>query len=871
MSQSISGSTLPNAPAPNVADQQNKASERDPRRFPVRLKLAATLVLPISLLLVLAFAQVMDARNDARSVRAQADLANAVTGPGSFLDVLIDERNHTAVYLLDAEDLISSVEPGQYLETRELVDSALGEFEDFIAGSNDEIRTTYQPALDAIESLSAAREAADSEESPRGFQNVAAVQSLFETIAEVTDPLFEANERVSTTITDDNLRHGVAIVDRASRQSNTVSLLTYELAVASLAGDADGVSSTEEIARVASLLRDLRTGEEQIRQNGEGDYQVHVEALFASEHTADFPELVEQALETGGPDLGGLFAAAGDQNAFGYDDLRGAAEDEIEASVDDMTSAANLTQNLVLLVGLAVFALLGMITYAVSRSITRPLRSLTEQAGSMATQRLPQAVAGILETPASQDVVVPELAPVEIRTRDEVADVARALNTVQVSALELAAEQAALRRNISDSFVNLGRRNQTLVGRQLDFITELERHETEPTALANLFRLDHLATRMRRNAESLLVLAGIEPPRKWTEPVRITDVIRAALGEIEDYERALVRGIEPITVVGSVAADVAHLLAELVENALTFSPPNQSVEIRGRRQPAGTTAASSDLHNGDNYTVAIIDMGIGMSADEIERANRRLSGADSFTLTPSKYLGHYVTGMIAARHNITVKLASSPGQGVTATVTLPADLTSDEEVPAVAPLAAPAAESITALARPSQVAVVRREDLQGRGQAALAPAPLAATSRSLQPPPPQPAPVDTPPITTGAYRVGSTEFAIDLGTAPAATPTHPAPGSGGSGGSDGADVRPTPQPMPAAEAPDIDLTSRVQGAQLPAAGVAPVPRTSNPPDRTPSSVQEFLSTFAAGLQEGRTEAARERAVGPPKGDETDES
>ena len=184
----------------------------------------------------------------------------------------------------------------------------------------------------------------------------------------------------------------------------------------------------------------------------------------------------------------------------------------------------------------------------VSRSITKPLRALTSEAKDMAERRLPEAVINILETPLGDDVVMPHVTPVRLQTRDEVADVSDALNTVQDTALDLAVEQAVLRRNIADSFVNLGRRNQNLLGRQLDFITELETNETDADTLANLFRLDHLATRMRRNAESLLVLAGIEPPRQWAAPVRLTDVIRAALGEVEDYQRVTVRGVEPATI-----------------------------------------------------------------------------------------------------------------------------------------------------------------------------------------------------------------------------------------------------------------------------------------------------------------------------------
>jgi hypothetical protein len=272
--------------------------------------------------------------------------------------------------------------------------------------------------------------------------------------------------------------------------------------------------------------------------------------------------------------------------------------------------------------------------------------------------------------------------------------VGEALNTVQDTALDLAVEQAVLRRNIADSFVNLGRRNQNLLGRQLDFITELETNEISPDTLGNLFRLDHLATRMRRNAESLLVLAGIEPARKWAAPVRLTDVIRAALGEVEDYQRVTVRGVEPATVIGAAAADLAHLLAELIENALVFSPPDQNVDIRGRSRPEG-------------YTLAIIDSGMGMDPADIEAANRRLAGAESFTIAPSKYLGHYVAGNLAARHGIGVRLDNSPGNGITATVNIPPALLTTDTVAGVpvAPYADDATGAPAALGSPEPAAL----------------------------------------------------------------------------------------------------------------------------------------------------------------------
>ena len=782
-------------------------------KFPVRSKLVAVLLLPVILLLALGASQVASVRRDARDARAEARLAAAVTGPGSFLNLLVDERNHTAVYLLGAEDLIRSVGPGRYLETRKLVDDARDEFLDFIAGEDEQVQDIYAPALEAVQGLDDLRADVDTNPGERNFQNVAAVQDLFERFGEVTDPLFEANRRVSLIVTEPVLQRGAALVDQSLRQSDTIALLTYGLVVATLAGDADGINTGEEFVNIASLLRDLRAGEQIIRLNGEGDYAPLVEALFASEHIRVFPELVESALDSGAPDVRGLFANAGDEDAFGYDKLRAAAEDRIEQAVDDINSDARRTQTTFTLVGLAVLLALATVTTLVTRSITRPLRSLTRQAMAMAGERLPSAVQGILDAPPSEVIEAPRLEPIDIRTRDEVADVAQALTTVQDAALSLATEQAALRRNIADSFVHLGRRNQTLLGRQLDFITELEQGETDPNALANMFRLDHLATRMRRNAESLLVLAGIKPPRVWRVPVMISDVVRAALSEIENYQRVEILGVEPAAVVGSAAADLAHLLAELIENAIAFSPPHQQVEVSGRYQPVGPDAGA--------FIVTVADSGIGMSAEDVARANERLAGRESFAVAPSQYLGHYVAGMIARRHDITVRLDSSAYRGTTATVTLTSSLLSspdESSVPVPAGRGAYGAPPLPA----AQASTVTR-GLHPGGRASVAP---------------------TIGTYIDSYRVGEAEFGIDFGTLdrsqvpppriPArGAPVALAPTAAAAGPAQGV---PTGRGLPVASGIDTTVIAEAQRARY---------------------VRDTLSRFSAGLEKGRDASAHE--------------
>ncbi len=478
-----------------------------------------------------------------------------------------------------------------------------------------------------------------------------------------------------------------------------------------------------------------------------------------------------------------------------------------------------------------------LLAFVVSRSITQPLRSLTRQAKEMAEHRLPDAVVEILETPLGDDVRPPQATPVTVDTNDEVGDVAEALNSVQETALRLAVEQAVLRRNIADSFVNLGRRNQNLLGRQLDFITELESNETDPDTLASLFRLDHLATRMRRNAESLLVLAGIDPPRKWAAPVRLTDVIRAALGEVEDYQRVTLREVQPATVLGSVAADLAHLIAEFVENALTFSPPNETVSVSGRAVESG-------------YRLAVVDHGLGMDHDDIEQANRRLVGAESFTIAPSKYLGHYVAGNLAARHGVRLMLANMPGTGVAATIDLPpalltadpaGDPITDPNATAVGPGAPPRAPTPDAVV-PAQggPAVPPMPAVTFSGPAAAPVGPVAAPTGPPMAPAPWPAapapPAPPTPVAAAPAAHAGADLPVTPPAADAACPWRPSP----------SEPKPARGPRAPRRGPATTPTLRWPGASAPPVPACRCWAAPPPPRAWPAGAPPAASPSASG-------------------------
>lgn len=318
------------------------------------------------------------------------------------------------------------------------------------------------------------------------------------------------------------------------------------------------------------------------------------------------------------------------------------------------------------------------------RSIMRPLRALTGEARDAATKRLPGAVAAIQAAEDPHAVIVARSRSSLIAHHDEFSEVAGALDELQATAVRLAVEQAVMRRNTAESLANLGRRNQNLVRRQLGFITSLEKEESDPNQLANLFELDHLATRMRRNAESLLVLVGEHSPRRWSGAVEVGDVLRSAFAEVEDYRRVVLRRMDEAPVRGDAAAEISHLLAELLENALTFSPPDREVEVQARM-------------TGEEYHIAIVDQGIGLSPQAMAMANARLRGEESFLVAPTRNLGHYVVGRLAERLGIRVWLHDSPLNGVTARVVLPGGLiVAPERADPPRPAPAPAVAAVGA-------------------------------------------------------------------------------------------------------------------------------------------------------------------------------
>ncbi len=628
----------------------------------IRTKLAAALAIPLAALVAISGFEAVQASNAAAEVRSETELATVSIGPSSLTTELQNERNYTALDLIGLADA-ATLEVSSVAEARERVDAAVAGLRAYLAGRGEVVSQAFAPAFAALEAdLDATRQAWDDYDGPKDLTNQPLADDVFEHFTAMTQAFFTATESVATEVDDNRLRNGIEIVDNSNRRGELLANIT-RLIVLDLLTDGNEAQYRSD---VAVRVDRIDAAEHRITQLSDGPYADVAAKTLNRPADVETRKYFDAYLRGDTIDIPKLLAAV---SAGGATDVTSSAEmaaDILDTQAADLTGAADARKQEFMLLAAGIIAVAILCSWLASRSITRPLRRLRAEADEMARNRLPGALEQILETPLGEDVVVPELDPIVVKTRDEVREVVAVLNDVQDRTLSLAADQAVLRRNIADSFVNLGRRNQNLLDRQLEFITELEQNETEPEELEALFRLDHLATRMRRNAESLLVLAGVESPRQWAAPVSMDDVIRAALGEVEDYRRVHIRNLEPAMVAGTAAAGVSHVLAELIENALHFSPPEAPVEIKGRR-------------NADGYVVAVDDDGIGMSAEDLDQANRRLSGAESYTVAPSRYLGHYVAGNLAVRFGINVRVQDSPAGGVTATVAVPASLVDPAE------------------------------------------------------------------------------------------------------------------------------------------------------------------------------------------------
>lgn len=483
-----------------------------------------------------------------------------------------------------------------------------------------------------------------------------------------------------------------------------------------------------------------------------------------------------------------------------------------------------------LLAAAAAVLFSGIMAVIVARRVTKPLRELTVAADRLSDEQIP-ALVERLRNPTEEGTGV-LLEPIGMRRNDEIGHLADAFDAIQRVTVDVAEEQSnLLRKGIGDIFVNLARRNQTLLDRQIEFIDQLESSEEDPDVLENLFKLDHLATRMRRNAESLLVLAGIETGHRRSKPVALSDVVRVAIGEVEDFARLDLVSLDDAKVTGSAAMDVAHLLSELMENATSFSPPETNVEILGHR-------------SGDGYVISVSDQGIGMSEEQLAEANRLLAEPPLVGLTLSRSLGFTVVSRLAARFDISVRLTSSPSGGVTALVTLPSAVL--QAAPEVRTQAEPEPEPVAEFGGEAPTPEATAGGLPRRDpNRSAAPVSAFAPAPSPEPTAPEPTVVPEPVAADEAGPVGE--------------PT------------------PVPEPMPAVESPSSDFADpfgepqRDQGPDMPRPEqpapdwVSPAPAAGSLASAVPEgdAFDQGLAALMGEESAGRTDHVADEAPSAP--------
>jgi HAMP domain-containing protein len=319
----------------------------------------------------------------------------------------------------------------------------------------------------------------------------------------------------------------------------------------------------------------------------------------------------------------------------------------------------------------AALVLAVVLVLVTARSLLRPMRRLEAAAEDTARRRLPGVVQRLQEG-EPVDLEAESAPPIEVRSRDEIGHLAEAFNSVHRVAVRVAGREAALRRSVGDMFLNLARRSQSLIERQLEVIDELEGSGSDADVRAGLGELDHLATRMRRNAENLIILSGSEPSRRWRGPIDLREVVLASVEEVKEHTRVEVLPLDELQLAGHAAADVMHLLAELIENAVTFSAPGTKALVAGQPLPAG-------------YLLEIEDQGLGMTDEQLVKVNQRLAKPPDIDFALARMLGFFVVTQLASRHGIRVQLRHSWYGGITALVLLPRQLLVDvPDAPAAA-------------------------------------------------------------------------------------------------------------------------------------------------------------------------------------------
>ncbi|MFI9806727.1 nitrate- and nitrite sensing domain-containing protein [Streptomyces sp. NPDC052301] len=623
----------------------------------IRRKIVALLLVPlVSLTAIWGFATVLTGRDVAQLFRVSRVVQDIGYPTEDTVRVLQQERRQTLVYLADprAADALAALH-----RTRTATDRAVTKIRknvrrhdivDGMDGSDSERLTTVLDAFDGLDSLR------------HGVENGTITRTqAFSQYNRLVDPcyaLLDALDGIDDVEMDQQGRALVNVTRARELLSREDALLGSSLVVGRLTH-----AETRQISDLVAqrtLLYDISLPLLPATERG------RYERFWNSATTAPLRTAEQAAVDADSGTPRGVTAQSWDSAAANALDELGTLDDRAGDRLQERTRPVAMG----VIVQAAVAGLLGLIALLLSivlsvrvgRTLIRDLRQLRLEAHEASGVRLPSVMRRLS---VGEQVDVETEVPRLEYDKNEIGEVGQALNTLQRAAVEAAVKQAELRAGVSEVFVNLARRSQVLLHKQLTLLDTMERRTEDTDELADLFRLDHLTTRMRRHAEGLVILSGAAPSRQWRRPVQLMDIVRASVAEVEDYERIEVRRLPRVAVTGPAVADLTHLVAELLENATVFSPPHTAVQVLGERVANG-------------FTLEIHDRGLGMTAEALLDANLRLAETPEFELSDTDRLGLFVVSRLAQRQNVRVSLQPSPYGGTTAVVFIPDALLSDD-------------------------------------------------------------------------------------------------------------------------------------------------------------------------------------------------
>ncbi|SCE28113.1 Signal transduction histidine kinase [Streptomyces sp. DvalAA-14] len=620
----------------------------------IRRKIVALLLIPlVSLTAIWAFAATLTGRAVFGRPDIQLVATNVAYPAESVISGLQQERKVALIYVANPRDSQARI---AFNKQEQATDASVAALRTRIArprvrGELDSTsRANLNTLLNTVEGVTSLRQRVDNQHITRN--------DTYESYNALLDPaydLFDTLNPLTDSARDAERRAGIGLMRAREEVSRQDALMTVAIS--------SGHISATELTSFAAAVAIERNYYNDNLQALDDDQRAPYVAYWQSANGQALRKAQDEVIAAAPADAPVIAAhlqwPSLAENVF--DDL-GKLNN---ASTSDFTKQAGPLSTTVVIEaaiagGLGLIAVIASIIVSVriGRSLIRDLTGLRREAQEVSGTRLPRVMRRLA---AGEQVDVETEVPRLQYADDEIGQVGKALNTLQRTAVEAAVRQSDMRKGVSDVFVNLARRSQVLLHRQLTLLDAMERRTENAEELADLFRLDHMTTRMRRHAEGLVILSGAAPSRQWRRPVQLMDVVRAAVAEVEDYERIEVRRLPRLAVSGAAVADLTHLLAELIENAAVFSPPHTQVRLHGE-----------PVANG--FVLEIDDRGLGLTPDALLEANLRLAETPEFELSDTDRLGLFVVSRLAQRHGVRVSLRQSPYGGTTAVVLVPAAL-----------------------------------------------------------------------------------------------------------------------------------------------------------------------------------------------------